>query len=351
MAAEDVKIKIKITGDSYAVDTSLKKTQKELDKVTGKTKKATKATSNFGSSIKGMINPATLAAAALAAVGASVAISVRKFAEFENELLGVKTLLNESSFGAKGLEAGFADMTREVIELNRTVPVALSSMNKALFDTVSAGVDAGKAVKFVGVSSKLAVAGLTSVSIATDGMTSALGAYGFNADEADVVASKFFAAQKEGKTTIEELAGGFGLVGSSASAMGVSFNELLASVSAVTLAGVKTRAAYTGLKAILSNISKPTEDATKEAERLGISFDQTALRTLKLEGFLKQITSSSKFTKESLTKLFGSTEAVNVAFALTANCGAKFSKILKSLGDDTQTAATLTKAYDTWQTI
>lgn len=280
-----------------------------------------------------------------APVAAAAALSVKQFGDFENSMLGVKTLLDQGSFGAKGLEAGFKDMQKSALKAVSEIPVELEHTTKALFDSVSAGVEAGKAVDFVRVSAKLAVAGLTEVSVATDGMTSALNAYKLSADQAEVVASKFFTAQKFGKTTIAQLSEGFGMVGAIGASTGVSLNELLAATSAATLGGIKTNSAYTGLKAVLAGVIKPTSEATEEAERLGIAFDGNALKQKGLKGLLDSITKSQNFNGDSLTKLFGSVEALNIAMALTGKQAGDFDNILKNLGNETKTVATFQQAY------
>lgn len=295
----------------------------------------------------GLAKTAKISGIAFAGLTASAGLAVGAFSKFDNELRGVRTLLDETSFGAKGLEKGFADMRKEILQVGKDSGQDLSKLNKALFDTVSAGVDASKAVETVGVAAKLAVAGLTDVSVATDGMTSALNAYGLGADQANEVASKFFTAQKFGKTTIEELSKGFGLVGASAQAAGIDLNELLGAVSAVTTAGVQTNAAYTGLKAAIANISKPTKEAADEAKRLGVSFDAASLRTKGLEGFLNDLTKAQGFTKDSVTKLFGSVEAQNIIFALTGTQAQGFARNVRELGDSQKTAATFAEAFKT----
>lgn len=289
----------------------------------------------------------TASALAFAGLSASIGLTVKKFADFDNELRGVKTLLNENSFGAKGLDAGFNQLTKDVIKLGSQSAVGLSELNKSLFDTISAGVDASKSIEVLRSATQLATAGLTDVATATDGVTSALGAYGFAADQANSIAAKFFAAQVEGKTTIAELASSFGLVGATAASAGVKFNELLAAVSASTTAGIRTNAAYTGLKAVLANVAKPTAEASAEAKRLGVEFNASALRSKGLEGFLKSLTEANGFTKDSITKLFGSVEAQNIIFALAGNQASKFSDIIKKLGDEQANAAQFTSAFNT----
>lgn len=287
-----------------------------------------------------------ISAAAFVGIAGAIGLTVKEFAEFDDGIRGVKTLLNETSFGAVSLSKGFEKLRKDALDLAAEAPIAIDELNKALFDTVSAGIEAGKAVDVVRVAAELAVAGQTDLAIATDGITSALNAYNLGADQAEEVASKFFQAQVEGKTTIKELSKNFGKAGATAEAYGVSLDELLASTSAVTAGGVKTEAAFTGLNALMVNISKPTADASKEAKKLGIEFNSTALRAQGLEGFLNTLTQAEGFTNESIEKLFGSVEAQKVAFALTGSQAERFANTIEKLGNKTKTAANFQKAYE-----
>jgi len=273
--------------------------------------------------------------AAFAAIGTAAVASVKAFSAFDNQLRGVKTLLNESSFGAKGLDKGFKDLTDQVLDLASKTPVAIDSLNKALFDTISAGIDAGDSIEFLGSAAKLSVAGLTDVSTATNGLTNIVNAFSLEAEDATKVAAALFGAQRAGKTTVEELSNSIGTVATTAREAGLSYQELLAATSALTVAAVPTNTAFVGLKAAISNINKPTADAVAEAKRLEIQFDATALRTLRLGGFLDQITNSAKFNKDSLTKLFGSTQALTIAQTLAGSQAEKYKEILSDLNDET----------------
>jgi len=329
------KIIIDIDGRAKGAKNAIKGIDKEIFK-------AQKKADRLKSTMSGL---KFAGAAAFATIGATIGVSLKKFAKFDNELRGVKTLLDEGSFGAKGLEEGFADMRKGILRLGATAPVAIESLNKSLFDTVSAGVAAGDAVKFVGTAAKLATAGITDVSIATDGLTSALNAYELKAGAAEEIASKFFLAQKAGKTTIAELSSGFGIAGASASGFGVTLDELLGAVSAVTIAGVKTNSAYTGLNALLTGISKPTADAAKEAKKLGIEFNTTALRSKGLLKFLTDLKNANGFTKQSVEKLFGSIEARNIAFSLTGAQADIFANNVENLGNKQKALNTFTAGY------
>lgn len=295
-------------------------------------------------SVARMQKRARIAAAGFATAAAGGILAFDKFASFENDFSNVVTLLDDSSFKTKTLTAGIGDLKDGVLALRASSGESFENLNKGLFDLISAGVAAEDAIGVLAVATDLAKAGATNTSVAVDGLTSSLNAYGLEGDRAREVSELFFTAQKFGKTTIEELSNGIGQVAPTAAAFGVSMNEVLASVSATTLAGVKTSEAYTGLKATFSNIIKPTKDAADEAERLGIFFDAAALREKGLKGFLDEITQSANFNKDSLSRLFGSVEALNVVLALTGGQAGDFENILSNLGDETGRAENLTNA-------
>lgn len=293
---------------------------------------------------KGLTTVAKNGAIAFAALSAGIGAASKAFGDFQSKFSDVVTLLDKSSFKTKTFEKGVKDLQDGVIKLGASSGESFDKLNKGLFDIISAGVPAEKALDALAAATNLAIAGATDTAVAVDGLTSALNAYSLDADEAEAVSQKFFIAQKFGKTTVEELASGFGLVASSAASFGVSLDELLAAVSAATTAGIRTNSAYTGLAAIFAGISKPTKEAQEEAARLGIEFNTTALRAQGLEGFLNKLTEANGFTQQSVERLFGSVEAQKIAFALTGNQADNFSSTLASLGDQASVTETFLNA-------
>lgn len=258
--------------------------------------------------------------------------SVKAFADFDDSFRAVETLFAGQGLGTAELEGTFDRLRDGIKDLNVQSGQGFEKLNKALFDTISAGVPAAGAIEAVGAAAKLAIAGQTDVSVATDGLTSALNAFNIEADQAESVAAKFFQAQQAGKTTIEELAGSFGVVAKNAETAGISFDELLAATSTITLGGVKTSSAFRGLKAAIVGIQKPTQDAQDEAERLGIQFDAAALRSKGLEDFINDLIQNPNFGPDSISKLFGSAEAQTAINGIIGKVD-EFKGTLSTLGD------------------
>lgn len=280
---------------------------------------------------------AKTSAIAFAALSAVIGTTIVKFAKFESKFSDVETLLDDTSFSSGELQDNIDALKDEVLELGIASGETFDVLNKALFNVVSAGIKGEDAMKVLTDATRLATAGATNTIVAVDGITTAINAFGFEAEDATAISAKFFLAQKFGKTTVEELAQGLGKVTGLADAMGTSFEEVLAAVSAATLAGVETTRAYTGLNAIFVGVTTVTSEAAAEAERLGIAFSSDALRAAGgLQPFLESITSATGFTSSSIEKLFGSVEALSIALNITGKTAQQFNDITKALGDDVQ---------------
>jgi TP901 family phage tail tape measure protein len=329
---DDVKIKVGIHGTNTSVK-DLKKVKKEthnLGDATDTYNKKASRTAQIWGTFKTAAKSATVA---FAGIGSAAVVATKKFAEFDKNFTSVVNLLNDKSFGNLPLEQGIEQLRKDIIDLSIKSGESLDVLNKSFFDYISATGDAVGATQAVAAATDLAAAGVTDASIAVDGITNAMNAFGAEAGNAKEVSSLFFAAQVAGKTSVEALASSIGKAAPLAAGLGISFQELLASTSTLTVGGISTSEAITGLKATLSNIVKPTQEAAAEAAALGIDFSQAGLEADGFQGFLNKIIGAADGNKESLVRLFGSVEAVNAVFSLAKNEGAKFNQIMGDLKD------------------
>ena len=237
--------------------------------------------------------------------------------DFEKSIAEVSTLVEEATFSTE-------KMRNITMDLGATFGADALKQAPALYATISGGItDAGEATKLLNSANRLAIGGVAELTDSTAVLIKAVNVYEKSGLTAAEASDSLFVAVRQGVTTIPELSKTIGRVAPLAASLGVTFDELNASIAAVTKSGLSTKESVTGLKATFANIIKPTADAAKEAKRLGIQFDAAALRSQGLVGFLDSLTGSAKFNEDSLLKLFGSIEAVNSILALTAN-NAKF---------------------------
>jgi len=252
--------------------------------------------------------------------------ATRASIEFSTAMSELSTLLGDT----KGeMEALTKAAKQQAVQFAST-PVQQS---KALYQIISAGASsAAQATETLTAANKLAIGGVTDISIAADGLTSVLNAYGDRVESAAAVSDSLFIAMKAGKTTIGELSAGLGKVAPIAASVGVEFDELTAAVSALTKGGISTQESITGVRAVLAAVAKPTSEASKMAEQLGIDFTATGLEAKGLAEFLSDLTEKTGGSTEKLAQLFGGVEALVPIMALSGEAGKSFYEILEDMG-------------------
>ena len=246
--------------------------------------------------------------------------------EFSAAMGEVNTLLSDNT--------DMPRLTQEAKNLAAQFGGSPTQQAQSFYQAISAGASsAEEATSLLTAANKLAIGGVTDVTTAVDGLTSITNAYGIEMGNASSVSDAFFVAMKAGKTTVGELSGSIGKVAATASTAGLSFQETLGAISALTTQGIATTEAVTGLKATLTNILKPSKEASDAAEQLGIDFSLAGLQSKGLAGFLDELVTATGGSEEKMLKLFGSTEALNTIFALTGGAAETFDSILNDMAN------------------
>ena len=146
------------------------------------------------------------------------------------------------------------------------------------------------------------------------------------------------------KTTVEELSQSIGQVAPSASALGVNFDELLASISALTTGGIQTSVAATQIRATFSNLAKPTENLSNAFKKAGIESIDLALKNDGLVETLRKVVGTTDGTASAIQALFGSVEAGSAVLALTSDqIGGTFTSTLEDMRSSAENAGETTQ--------
>ncbi len=211
----------------------------------------------------------------------------------------------------------------EMLALSSKTGIAATDISEATYQMGSALGELGDdVVSYVEVANKAAIGGFTDTSTAVNGLTTVMNTYGLKGSEAmSKISDQMLMAQNLGKTSFGEVASSIGNVVPIANSLNVSTEELFASYATLTKNGIATAQATTGLKAAYSNIIKPSSDASKAAEQLGIDFSAAHLQSVGWAGFLDEIKEKTGGNTETMAKLFGSVEALNTVTVLTSENG------------------------------
>lgn len=273
---------------------------------------------------------------AIEKVRMSLINNVNDFRAYEKSLKEVSTLVDTTVVDMGNLEAGIDKVSKKWAR-------GKDSLTSALYETISANVAAGDSIAFLDKAVEASVAGVTDSKVAVDGLTSVMNAYGLTINEITDVSDAFFVGVRDGKTRFEELAAGIGKVVPIASQVEMSYSDLIAVTASLTMSGLRTEEAFTGVRTILTAILKPSEDAKETAKLLGIEFDVNALKAKGFAKFMQEIKEATGGSQTALAKLFPDVQGLNAAMSVTSEQGGK--NLNKVLGDmekrmgETQVAA------------
>lgn len=263
---------------------------------------------------------AALAAAAVGITGYAIKISD----DFQTAFAEIASIIDAPAGELEDFQAALLQYSEQSSQ-------SLEQITNATYAAISAGVDYKDSIELIAAAEQLAVAGRADLGSTTTALVSTLNAFGASASEAGDYADDFFTAVKLGQTTIPELSEAIGRLSPIAAAAGLDFDEMAAAIATITAeTGTSTREAITGLRAAINSLLKPSQEATKLADELGVEFNATALESKGFAGVLEDVLEATGGNTEQMARLFGSVEALAPVLALTGNASEAFAENLKA---------------------
>lgn len=292
-------------------------------KMEGNVKKTSEGMKNAGKSLtKGLTLP-------LVALGTGAVVAAGKF---EKSLGDLSTLVGAGTEDMKTFEEGIKDV------LDR-VPKSADDLGAAAYQIVSAGIsDASLALEVLETSGKLAVAGLSTTEEATNLLTTAINAFGLDANDSGKIANVLFETVKSGKTTIAELSGAFGKMAGNAAAAGISFEEVQAATAALTLVTGKTSESQNALAQVFLELTVAGGKLDKSLEENGGSLDalNAAIGEAGLVGGFEKVRNELGLTDTQFKNLFSSAEGGTAVFQLLTSANDAYTETLKAINDENE---------------
>lgn len=198
-------------------------------------------------------------AVGVAGLGAGLALSARNAVKFSQGMAEVNTIAQVS-------QKELTVLGHQALQVARQLGQRVTPTVKGLYDTLSAGIPRENAIDFLRTSGKSAIAGVTDIDVAVDGLTSVINAYQAQASEAGHISDLMFNIVKEGKITFPELAENIGKVAPSAKAAGVSLETMSAAI-ATAVRIEKPERAMTAIRAAMFRAAKGGENFLSFVER------------------------------------------------------------------------------------
>lgn len=315
--------KIKLDIKSFSSDMEKVKTEavsktNEVSKQMEKTIKVGESMSKVGSTLTKTLT-VPIAGAGIAATKMAI--------DYETSFAKVSTLLDSN-------KVDFDKYKNDILDASSESKVAVGEFSEAVYQSISAGVDQTKAVKFTTDAMKLAKGGFTDGAKAVDVMTTAINGYSLKTSDATKISDMLITTQNLGKTTVDQLAESMGKVIPIANSVNFGMDELSASYAQLTKNGIATAEAGTYLKAMLQELGKSGSITDKTLRELtGKGFAELKTEGKSTSEILNMLNDYAIANNLSLKDMFGSVEAGTAALVMSKGEGKEYDEMLKAMGD------------------
>ena len=247
---------------------------------------------------------------------------------------------------------GFKQLKGEVADLAKQIPIARDQLANGLYQVISNGMPEDNWIEYLSASARSAIGGIADINKVVGVTSTVIKNYGMEWSAAADIQDKIQLTAKNGVTSFEQLAEALPSVTGSAATLGVTIDELLGTFATLTGVSGNTAEVSTQLAAILNALIKPSSEATKMADKMGIQFDAAAIKAAGgFQNFLQQLDVSVKeyaatsgvLEQEVYGKLFASSRALRALIPLQGELADKFSTNVAAMVDS---AGTMDAAYN-----
>ena len=269
----------------------------------------------------------------------ALAIPLNKAVEFEDQIASIATLLPE--LNSKGIQK----LGDDIIRMATKTSTPIEELTKSYYDLISAGVANKDAMAWLKSGDKLAIAGLGTLVESINIELAAMRNFSKDFKNTDEAANALFKTVKYGKTTVAQLSEAFAANAVFAGGLGVTGQEYMASIAAITTSTLPTSMAEVAIGGLANAISKTTEKKNKILfslfKRMNVKSGEELIQ--KKGGFLPALTAIKDEAGKAGLKLesvFGLKQASTAFIMLTKNQKvlAKYDESLKSIGNKQEDA-------------
>ena len=304
--------------------------------------------SGLNKGITAMKNTVAAGSATVVALVAAMSTAVISLgSEFEQANAKASTLFGDA-------QVDMAQYQGKMLELSNKTGLAASELGNTMYDALSAGIpasdDMSESLGFLEKNSKLAKAGFTDINTATTATAKVLNAYKMDVSETDRIHKVLMQTQNKGITTVNELGSVLSQVTPTASAMGVSFEQVGAALAGMTAQGTPTAQATTQLNQLIAELGKNGTQANKAMmkmyEEMGYgkkSFKELMNEGVTLVDIIVDMEGYAADNKKSLIDMFGSLEAGKAALSMAGDNAQTFVNNLEAMETQTDVVG---EAYD-----
>lgn len=271
----------------------------------------------------------------------ALTVVTKTSSDFQNGMAKMSTLFDTSQVSVQKL-------SKEFLNLSNETGRGATELTEAGYQALSASVPVEKLGSFIRTSANMAKVGFTDTATSVDLLSTAVNAYGLEADQADNIANKLVNTQNLGKTSVNELASSMGKVIPTAAGMNVNLDQLCTMYTLMTKQGIATAESTTYMNSMLNELGDSGTDVGGILkEKTGKSFQDLMKDGMSVGDALKLIKQSSDETGTAFNELWSSQEAGKAAMALLNDSAGDFNETMGSMANVTDLVSQGLEKMDT----
>lgn len=276
-----------------------------------------------------------------AAATGALTVVTKTSSDFQNGMAKMSTLFDTSQVSVQKL-------SKEFLNLSNETGKGATELTEAGYQALSASVPVEKLGNFIRTSANMAKVGFTDTATSVDLLSTAVNAYGLEADQAENIANKLVNTQNLGKTSVNELASSMGKVIPTAAGMNVNLDQLCTMYTLMTKQGIATAESTTYMNSMLNELGDSGTDVGGILkEKTGKSFQELMKDGMSVGDALKLIKQSSDETGTAFNELWSSQEAGKAAMALLNDSAGDFNETMGSMANVTDLVSQGLEKMDT----
>jgi TP901 family phage tail tape measure protein len=271
-------------------------------------------------------------------LGLAGAAAIKMASDFDKSFVRMQTLA--------GVSAGEVDNLKEsVLDLAGETGQAPQELADALYFLQSSGLDSAQAMEALEMSAKASAVGLGDTASVADAVSSAMLAYAESGLEAAEATDVLIATAKAGKAEPAELASQMGRLLPIAAELGITFGDVGGAIAALSQKGNNAEQATTQLVNVMSKLLKPSQQAAKLLDEVGLSTDgvRQMIAERGLLGTLEEL--RARLGESGFIKYMEDTQAVQGALSLL---GGDLNKTKAIFADVNDSVGETDNAFSKW---
>ena len=256
------------------------------------------------------------------AVKSAIVETVQEAMQLEKSLQKVANI--------SGLDTG--SLQTQVRQMSEGMAISLESATKALETAWRSNVGGEAQTKtLLTASTNLAKATAEETSTAVTAVAGVVKGYGLSVADAAKVSSELLATTQRCRGSIEDIGGVMGKSAPLARALGVSYQELLASMDTLVASGMSVGQSGAVLERTLRGLAKPTATMSEAIHTLGYNSAESMLAARHFGGALQALANTTDLTAEGLMKL--SSRGTGGQFSLGTIQATEYAAALKRISE------------------